>query len=270
MLLRESGFTFGGLHSRRDMGLMYAEKDGHIAIPEIRRNSYTIAGMSGTLLMDGEAWQPFVFEGTLYPAAEPRTQQEAQALIRRWAAWLTSGRQRLIFDYEPGVFYLAELTAQSKWSLRNWFGGELQVKWTAQPFAYNVEKDEESREFGSGTAVGSIEIEVNTGQPAPLKLQVENLGSGTVTAVGVGDAIQFSGLALGPGEALRVDLEPPAGAVMGTEGAYVNALPLATAFAPVLLNGGVNTVPISVEYEGASAADVTRAVRVNVGARGRW
>ena len=49
MLLKESGFTFGNKHSRRDMGLIYAEKDGHIVIPEIKRNSYSIAGMSGTL-----------------------------------------------------------------------------------------------------------------------------------------------------------------------------------------------------------------------------
>ena len=40
MLLRESGFSFDGRHSRRDMGLLYVEKEGHIAIPEIKRNSY--------------------------------------------------------------------------------------------------------------------------------------------------------------------------------------------------------------------------------------
>ncbi|MGX8705376.1 MAG: hypothetical protein ACSW8J_02255, partial [bacterium] len=108
LLLRETGFTFGGVHSRDDMGLIYAEKDGHIAIPEIRRNSYQIAGMSGTLLLPGEAWQTFTLEGTLYPAEEPRTQAEAQALLRDVSAWLTSGRERLIFDYEPSVYYLAE------------------------------------------------------------------------------------------------------------------------------------------------------------------
>ena len=82
MLLSETGFTFGGVHSRRDMGLIYIEKDGHIAIPEIRRNSYQIAGMSGTVLTDGEAWQPFGLEGTLVPAEEPATQAQAQALLR--------------------------------------------------------------------------------------------------------------------------------------------------------------------------------------------
>jgi len=114
--LKESGFTFGNKHSRRDMGLIYAEKDGHIAIPEIKRNSYSIAGMSGTLLLAGEAWQPFTLEGTLYPAIEPESQADAQDLLRSISAWLTNGRQRLIFDYEPNVYYMAELSAASKWT----------------------------------------------------------------------------------------------------------------------------------------------------------
>ena len=257
MLLSETGFTFGGVHSRRDMGLMYAEKEGHIAIPEIKRNSYQIAGMSGTVLMDGEAWQPFNFEGTLYPAEEPRTQAEAQAMLRDVAAWLTPGRQQLIFDYEPGIYYEAELTAQSKWSLRNWFGGELQIRFTAQPFARNVTANTGAAEL---TSSGNVSVTVETGLPAPLELSVENIGSGNITGVRMGSGIVFDGMSISRGETLYITCETPIGARIGN----ASAMPYATRFVPMYLDHGVNRVHVDLTFSSSGRA------RVTVSARGRW
>ena len=261
MLLRETGFSFGGVHSRDDMGLIYAEKDGHVMIPEIRRNAYQIAGMSGTVLLPGEAWQTFFIEGTLYPAEEPRTQAEAQALLRDVSAWLTAGggpsagRQRLIFDYEPEVYYEAELSTQSKWSLRNWFGGELPIRFTAQPFAWNVQESEASREL---TGSGSISVSVDTNLPAPLKLTVEGI-SGTLTSLSVG-GIRLEGMSLGSGQRLVVDTAPPAGATIGGQ----SAMQYVRAFAPVMLHNGANSVQVTLGFSGSGRARVTAA------ARGRW
>ena len=256
MLLRETGFSFGGVHSRDDMGLIYAEKDGHIMIPEIRRNAYQIAGMSGTVLMPGEAWQPFNLEGTLYPAEEPRTQAEAQELLRNVSEWLTVGRQRLIFDYEPGKFYDAELSAQSKWSLRNWFGGELQIRFLAQPFAWNVEEATGTRDISASGSVG-VGISVETGLPTPLKITVENTGGSAISEVSIGGDIAFMGLPLSPGQTLTIDTAPPAGAMIGS----VNALPCATRFRPILLNNGMNTRSVVINRGSA---------RVTFRTRGRW
>ena len=257
MLLRETGFTFGGAHSRRDMGLIYAEKEGHIAIPEIKRNSYQIAGMSGTVLMDGEAWQPFNFEGTLYPAEEPRTQAEAQALLRDVSTWLAAGRRQLIFDYEPAVYYEAELSAQSKWSLRNWFGGELQIRFTAQPFARSLVASTGTAELnGSGT----VSVTVETGLPAPLELTVQNIGSGNITGVSVGSAIALAGMTLGQGQRLIISSETPIGAEIGN----ASAMRYATKFAPVYLDHGVNQVSVGLTFSGSGRA------RVTASARGRW
>ena len=259
MLLRETGFTYGGKHSRDDMGLLYAEKDGHIAIPEIKRNSYSIAGMNGTVLLPGEAWQPFNLEGTLYPAREPRTQAQAQALLRKVAAWLTAGRQQLIFDYEPAVYYLAELSAASKWSLRNWFGGELPIRWTAQPFAYSVEETSSSTTT-TGTSA-SLTLQLDTGQPAPLKLTVENTGTATITRVSV-SGITLDGLSLTAGRKLVIDSEPPVGAVIGSQ----NALPFATAFTPATLQAGSNAISVALTYGSSSG----RSAKITASARGRW
>lgn len=259
MLLSETGFTFGGVHSRRDMGLLYVEKEGHIAIPEIKRNSYQIAGMSGTVLTDGEAWQPFNLEGTLYPAEEPATQAEAQALLRDVTAWLTAGRQKLIFDYEPDKYYEAELSAASKWSLRNWFGGELQIRFQAQPFARNVTPSEGSATINSS---GNVSISVDTGLPAPLVLIVENTGSATIKGVTVGGKIAFADMQLTRGQVLTISSEAPIGAVIGSG---TNAMPYASAFAPVYLDNGVNRVAVGLTYTGGSGqAKVTAQVR------GRW
>lgn len=259
MLFRETGFTFGGVHSRNHMGMIYVEKEGHIAIPEIRRNSYQIAGMSGTVLMDGEAWQPFNLEGSLYPAEEPATQAAAQALLRDLSAWLTAGRQRLIFDYEPGIYYDAELSAYSKWSLRNWFGGELQIRFLAQPFARNVTQDEANATM-SGYG-GSVSLSVNTGLPAPMQLIVQNTGSAVITDVTVAASIIFTGMSITPGQTLTIDCETPMGAKIGS----ANALQYATAFAPVYLDNGVNLVAVGLNFGSGSGQ-----ARVTVRARGRW
>ena len=258
MLLSETGFTFGGVHSRDDMGLIYAEKDGHIAIPEIRRNIYQIAGMSGTVLMPGEAWQTFFLEGTLYPAEEPRTQAEAQQLLRAITAWLTAGRQRLIFDYEPSVYYLAEISTAAKWSLRNWFGGELPIRFTVQPFAYNVEENTNTVEITGSSA--TVQLSVETGQPAPLKLTVENTGTAAITRVTV-QGITLKNMSLANGQTLVIDCEPPMGAVIGSQ----SAMQYASSFAPVQLDNGVNRIPVTLSFgSGTTRANVTAS------ARGRW
>lgn len=257
MLLRETGFSFDGRHSRRDMGLLYVEKEGHIAIPEIKRNSYQIAGMSGTLLLSGEAWQPFNLEGSLFPAVEPRTQADAQDMLRSISAWLTGGRKRLIFDYEPAIYYMAELSGTSKWTLRNWFGGELQVRWTAQPYAYNVDEDSASIDVTSGGSK-TVTLRVYTGLPAPLKLTVKNTGSAPITRVSFG-GITLAGMSLTANQTLVVDSEAPAGAKIGSN---TNALPYATAWQPYMVNNGNNTIYVNLTFgSGTAGAKITASAR---------
>lgn len=256
--MRETGFSFNGIHSRSDMGLLYAEKDGHTIIPKINRNTYEIAGVSGTVLMDGETWDTIPFEGTLYPAIERASQAEAQQMLRNVAAWLTAGRCRLIFDYEPGRYYLAELSAASKWSLKNWFGGELPIKFEAQPFAYNLTETSATSNT-TGTAV-TVTVNLQTGQPAPLKLQVKNTGSAPITGVQVG-GVTLAGMSLANGQTLTIDMEPPIGAVIGS----TNALPYATAFAPILLNSGSNAITVTLTYGSG-----TKGAQITASARGRW
>ena len=283
VLLSETGFSFNGVHSRRDMGLIYVEKDGHIAIPEIKRNSYSIAGMSGTLLLSGEVWQPFTLEGTLVPADEPATQAQAQALLRRILSWLTAGRKQLIFDYEPDVYYMAELAGTSKWSLKNWFGGELSIKFLVQPTAYSVMANTATLNIGGSASTASlggslrtlarsampvdmnagaaIHLKVDTDQPTGLTLTVENNGTAPIASVGV-EGIQIDGLELATGQRLTIDTNPPASVTIDGE----NAMAHVTAFTPVRLGDGVNILTVRLDYGDGD----DRSARVTASARGRW
>lgn len=272
MLLRETGFTFAGLHSYFDMGLDYAEKNsGHPLTPRIRRNGYQIAGTSGTILLPGETRDTLNFEGTLYPAAEPRSQAEAQAQLRRVAEWLTQGRRSLIFDYEPQRYYLAEVNRETEWTLKNWFGGELSVRFEAQPYAYNVFTHTASKETGDTTA--ELTLRVETGWPAPLMLQVTNRGTSDIKRIqvtragdsGPGIAFGGDGFAVHAEEALQVSMEAPASAEIQTASGFVNALPCATAFGPLNMQPGDNSLTVRLTYGvGIGKAAIT------VSARGRY
>lgn len=260
MNLRETGFTFLGKHSYRDMGLIYAEKDGHVNTPRIEWNTYEIAGMDGDILFPGETRRTMTFEGTLYPVQERASQQEAQTLLRRVSAWLAGGRGRLIFDYETDKYYLAELAAESKWSLKSWFGGEISVRFSAQPWAYSVQ---EAGAYGTGSTAVTVRLTCLTGAPAPVSFDIENTGTATVTGVSLGDgAIAFSGLSLAAGEILTVSGEPPIGAMIGT----VSALRYADAFGQITVTQGISTLTAAVTYSGSG----TRSVKVTARARGRW
>lgn len=259
MRISENGFTFGGEHSYNNYGLMYQEKDaGHTAIPQIRRNEYQVAGQSGTLLLPGQEHRVMTFSGTLYPHDEPRTQMDAQALIRRVQKWLTAGRRQLIWDYEPQVYYLAQLSKAGEWSLKNWFGGQLDIAFEAQPYAYAVQ---ESVFTGSGSGEIEIQASMSTLWDAPAVIRITNTGSAALTGVSINDGqIAFEGLNLAQDSVLTISSEVPIGAHAGASAE--NALPHCTAFRPLALKQGANTVTV--------AATGATAVSIEIRARGRW
>lgn len=276
MLLRETGFTFDGYHCMNDFGMMYSEGSGHPAIPNIRRNEYEIAGMSGTVLFNGEVRQPLVFSGTLYPHRERKRQAENQVLLRQVQTWLTAGRKKLVFDYEPDKYYMAQLTKASQWSLKNWFGGELGISFQAEPFAYAVDETVWIREF-TGTEA-TLTFNMQTGVPAPTVIEIRNISGGASTW----DDKFYLGASLNDGQialsgfsnwrhqfGLELSSEPPIDAVMHpyyTTWASWTALQRVTAFSPIRFSNGENTLKVEIEPE----EGLTPVTRVTVRARGRW
>ena len=264
MLLRETGFTFRGKHSYRDMGLIYAEKEGHPNTPRIRWNTYEAAGTDGTLLFPGETRGTMTFDGTLYPAVERRTQAEAQQLLREVSAWLSGGRGQLIFDYEPDKYYLAELGKESRWSLKNWFGGEISLSFTAQPWARSVAVDGLIIDLDTGIA--SIIMEASTGAPCPVRIDITNTGEADITGVSVQDgAVELTGMELAPGQTLTIDGEPPVGATITAGGTSASAMMYATAFRQVLVENGTNQIHLNLTF-GSGAKEAEAIIQY----RGMW
>lgn len=262
MKQNEMGFSFGDQHSR-DFGLIWAESKGHQLAPEIIRNEYTIAGKSGTVLLNGGTRKPLEFSGSLFVVDhEPANQREAQELARRIIAWLGNGRQRLVFDYEPDRFYLAQVDNATTWSLETWFGGEISIKFKAQPYAYSVNPDI-ATVLTPDEAV-TIPLRVDTLHPAPLEVRVTNTGTATIDAVTVMlNLVNMQGLALTPGHSLTISMEEPIGAYFD-DGR--NALPCAQRFDLVLLPAGVQGVPVTVGYTGEGS----HCAQISVAVRGRW
>ncbi len=251
---------FGDYDSARDMGLQWIPEDGQAFIPEARRNEYEIAGQSGTLLMPGDVLEPFEIGGSFFPLREPESPREMALLRRKAAAWLGNGRQRLIFDDEPELYYMAELTRETKWSLKTWFGGEIKVKFLLQPYAYRVFLDKEAAY--TTDADTEIPLMVHTGQPAPLCLRVENAGAAALTRVRVGEDIDLGGLSAAAGQHIEINGEPPIGAAFSTG---KNALPYAEKFRIPALKNGLNRVRVRLEW-GAGE----HSARITVWARGRY
>ncbi len=261
MLIAESGFSFNGKHCR-DFGCMWNEDDGRVIVPETLRSEYEIAGRSGTVLLPGETRRCFNYSGILTMMQEPASEQEAQTRLRALAAWLSAGRCKLVTDYEPSRYYWAQLDGRQTWTTKDWFAGQLKVKFLCQPWAYAVKETTQAI-----TGLSSESITLNavliTGQPAPLRLTVANTGSTAITGVSVGDGVQLSGLHLAQGQSVTLDFEPPIGATLSTGG---NALPFASAFRAIKLQNGSNTLQVRLTWAGSSG----RSASIVAAARGRW
>lgn len=261
MLIAESGFSFNGKHCR-DFGCMWNEDDGRVIVSETLRSEYEIAGRSGTVLLPGETRRCFNYSGILTMMQEPASEQEAQTRLRALAAWLSAGRCKLVTDYEPSRYYWAQLDGRQTWTTKDWFAGQLKVKFLCQPWAYAVKETTQAI-----TGLSSESITLNavliTGQPAPLRLTVANTGSTAITGVSVGDGVQLSGLHLAQGQSVTLDFEPPIGATLSTGG---NALPFASAFRAIKLQNGSNTLQVRLTWAGSSG----RSASIVAAARGRW
>lgn len=261
MLIAESGFSFNGKHCR-DFGCMWSEDDGRVIVPETLRSEYEIAGRSGTVLLPGETRRCFNYSGMLTMAQEPKNEQEAQKQLRTLAAWLSAGRCKLVMDYELGRYYWAQLDGRQTWTAKDWFAGQLKVKFLCQPWAYAVE---ETAQTVAGVSSESTILGINlaTGQPAPLRLTVANTGSTAITGISVGDGVQLSGLHLAQGQSVTLDFEPPIGAALSTGG---NALPFASAFRSIKLQNGSNALQVRLTWAESNG----RSASITAAARGRW
>lgn len=263
MNLGEINFSFAGKHCLRDFGCIYVESGGHIISPKVSRNAYEIAGMSGTVLMDGEVYEPVTFGGTLFFDVSPPSQTAAQQMLRQIVTWLRQGRDRLVFDYEPDRYYLAEVNSESNWSYQEWIDGGLSITFECQPYAYN-RAESIVRKAVTGS-VAELSLMADTDIAAPLCVEIQNTGAATVTGATViaqGKSAVFSGMRLTHGQTLRISMEPPAGA--NIDGA--DAMPTCQQFDHITMKRGANNITVVLTY----ATGATTGALVTARVRGRF
>ena len=92
-----------------------------------------------------------------------------------------------------------------------------------------------------------------------------NTGTSPVTGVTLTageSAVQFSGMNIAPGEALRIDMEPPIGAALS---AGENALPYAARFDYLTARHGPQSISATLAYGSG-----TKGAKITIKARGRF
>lgn len=270
MLVRESGFTFNGIHSRTDMGLYFSEGDRRKVTPQVKRVEYEVPGRDGTLWYGRQTLQPFTIDGTLYPVQEPATQAAAQTLIRSVTSWLVgAGRAQLILDYEPDKYYIAQVDDSCVWSLKNWFGGEIRITFLVQPYAWAVTPTTVDK-YTTADQV-AIDVTVQTGVPAPYTFTLWNLGTCVIKGLWLSNyfTIPSPGLSLGHGEMIVIDQGGMTVRRYDSSFVAYNAMPAVTYFGTIdegcAMSSGTRN--LTIYWDDASGS---KSAHVQIQVRGRW
>lgn len=244
----------------QDFGCIFIVESSRTVSPATRQSEYTIAGVPGTILLgDKVTHDPYNLSGVLVPMHTPETWQEAQQLARRISAWLKSGRGVLTWDYEPMHRHIAEVLSAIEWETRTWMDGGLAITFRVQPYTYDRNATVKRMHMNAGTC--TMLIPVSTVVPCPVSIELSNEGTTPISRIKVttasGRVVELAkGMRLAAGAVLRLDMEPPIGAVITDGHTMSNALRYATRFDLLTVNG-----PESLTIETDGNAAVTASVR---------
>ena len=131
---KDLGFIFNGRHTFRDFGLIFIP-DTPLVGGASQRNEYEVSGSESSVIFEGDVRKPFKLSGALYLANDVTSVSEAGELFRRVSAWLKAGRRELILDYDPEVYYLAQVDDALSFTDKTWIEGGIPVTFTCQPAA---------------------------------------------------------------------------------------------------------------------------------------
>ncbi|MCR4622111.1 MAG: hypothetical protein K5663_08525 [Clostridiales bacterium] len=256
------GFTFNGRHTYRDFGLIFIP-DTPLTEAQTERSEYQLSGVENSVVFSGGVRKPFRYSGNLYPAEDLQGVSRAGELFRRVKAWLKSGRGELILDYDPGVYYLAQVDTEMTYSDKNWFLGGISVSFTCQPGALDraLCVTRASMEAASADFTFILRGE----KPADLTVNITNTASTAFTGASVtldGKSWIISGQGVGRGSTLTVRSEAPADAYRTSSvGEVVSFLPRVIKAERLSAQPGANTVTVTITSSGSVSADVEISAR---------
>lgn len=262
-------FSFDGKHCYHDFGMVWIFSQ-RPASPAQQDPGIAIGGMSGTVRFESDedepVYLPMKWSGMLCPMTEPTSQLDAWQRWHEITDWLRAGRRELILDSEPDRRYMAEVLEEIEWDESNWDEGELRVTFLIQPYA---EDAKEKRLISDLAASGEMDLVLQGNRNSPVSFEIQNSSysaylTGVHITVGKRE-VQLSGMKVGYGGTLVINMEPPIGAeiVSRTAGTY-NALPYADRF-DYLRGKGHVVAQVVLTYDASGGA-----VTVTMTGRGRY
>lgn len=237
---KELNFRLGDKHCYHDMRC-WAIWERRSISPKVVRDSYTISGKSGSVLLDGApTYEEMDYKVTLAFRTAPRSEPEAQARWREIVRWLKAGRQRLVLDSDPARYYLAQVDSTVEWSNGGWDEGKIDLVMTLQPYAYAMAESSSMADFAEA---GELPLYVPSDDDVPIGITVSNTGEATLTGITIvmGDyQVALAGIACLPGDSIQIRMDAPIDAQHLHDGESLGSLiHKATAFDPLWGRGAL-------------------------------
>lgn len=146
---RINQFSFGGLRSYDDLGLIITEPPV-FPIPERDREFISVPGRSGDIIDDNGRYKNITGS---YKVALLREEFTMEAMLNKIRAWLTAdtGYLRLSDTYDPDYYRLAVVRGSVSFEEKMRQIGKATIKFNCKPYRYRIDGDDTISLSGHGT-----------------------------------------------------------------------------------------------------------------------
>lgn len=173
-----TGFTFNDVHSSTfDVCMKSRDRN---TLPALRKRAITVLGRNGEYDFGGNTYENRQVSVDCSFVAEDAT--EIRTKIRPIAAWL-SQKGRLIFDDEPGVYYIARLYSEVGFT-QDVGLGMFTLTFECEPFAESLEHRQiniASITAAQASYTAIVEGSAETG----CVITIKNIGAVPVTGISI-------------------------------------------------------------------------------------
>ena len=253
---KDLGFIFDGRHTLRDFGLIWIP-DAPLVEAASQRNEYEVSGCEETVVYDGDMRKPFKLSGNLYPEHDLSGVREAGELFRRVVRWLKKRRSELVLDYDPGVFYMAQVDDSMSFTDKNWMEGGINVTFICQPGARDRAICTTRGEMDSAQA--DFALILRGERAADVTVNVTNAGADAITGLTVtlaGKQWVLEDMELETGETAVIKCVPPVDAYKQSGDTVTSLLACVSKAETLKAVPGANIVTVEAECEGTVEASV--------------
>jgi predicted phage tail component-like protein len=149
------GITFNGKHSYNDYGLLVKSVNRPIAEPKIIATDVdAVDGSFDFSEVNPDGRTKYKDKVITVTFMQIESIANAQTRAREISRWLNCGETQLIFDDEPGLFYLAKMNNKIDLETQVVALREFSVQFKCRPYAYSIIQSNQQIQFGQGLQLG--------------------------------------------------------------------------------------------------------------------